>query len=485
MASGKYACVVDAHPRFHLEALRWFATLTRVAGVAAEDLVVLTVDATTSDALQYLQDTGVRIIPVDRFSERSPSSNRISGAKRVASEGYEGSVVLTDTDVVVLDDARQLPVPDGAVAMKPTELPNPPLRVLQTTFKAAGLELPELVDIELCPGEQTVSGCANGGLYLTSTPVLRALVDPWSDWANWLLQNPELLGEWSFHVDQVAMSLALEQSGIRVIRLDSHWNCPTHLSSLPMVDCPAVLHYHNRVDDTGLIRSVDVPSIDSSIGRANAAIRDIWNEAFPNATFWDCRYICNPSLGSGRGSRGRYLAGKRQLLAWLAETLRPRSTLDVGCGDGEATRGLSLGQYVGLDVSEQALELAKQGRPDGVYYLITPDLRFKRSELVLCLDVLIHQPDYQSYLELVRNVVFASEQAVLISGYETRPLEDSPTIYFHEPLSFTLKQINPNLRLHAIRHAHEITTYLVRRRRWTPRWLRRLTPRKRRRLAPG
>ena len=31
--AGVFSCVVDQHPRFHLEALRWFASLTTVAGV--------------------------------------------------------------------------------------------------------------------------------------------------------------------------------------------------------------------------------------------------------------------------------------------------------------------------------------------------------------------------------------------------------------------------------------------------------------------
>ena len=39
-AGGQFACVVDEHPRFHLDALRWYAALTALAGVKPSDLVV-------------------------------------------------------------------------------------------------------------------------------------------------------------------------------------------------------------------------------------------------------------------------------------------------------------------------------------------------------------------------------------------------------------------------------------------------------------
>ena len=42
--AGRFSCVVDSDPRFHLDALRWYAALTRVAGVASGDLVVHAVD---------------------------------------------------------------------------------------------------------------------------------------------------------------------------------------------------------------------------------------------------------------------------------------------------------------------------------------------------------------------------------------------------------------------------------------------------------
>lgn len=54
---------------------------------------------------------------------------------------------------------------------------------------------------------------------------------------------------------------------------------------------------------------------------------------------------------------------------FLGETVSPsRRVLDVGCGPGQLTRELEpTVQVVGLDLSPEMIELAKQGRPSGEY----------------------------------------------------------------------------------------------------------------------
>jgi SAM-dependent methyltransferase len=208
------------------------------------------------------------------------------------------------------------------------------------------------------------------------------------------------------------------------------------------------------------LRATGTEVVDRQIELANAAFTAVCNESFPNATFWDWRYSAHAERGSGAGSRGEPLEQKRALIATLVEILDPTSVLDVGCGDGEATQGLPLEGYVGIDVSSEALKTARLGRPDGDYRQGFLTDHPVTAELTMCLDVLIHQADRSSYLDLVQALLTSSTRGLLVSGYD-QPPGDSPSLHFHEPLAETLRGLAPDRELYELREVHGITTYLA------------------------
>jgi SAM-dependent methyltransferase len=462
-AAGKLSCVIDSHPRFHLDALRWFAALTRLAGVEPADLVVHAVGPARTDALTYLAARGAIVREIQPFDPRSPHCNKIAGALRLAAERPDGLVVLTDSDLAICEDPRRLEGPSDQVRMTPVHMANPPLEVLANVFGAAGLPLPRRAAIQLQPGELTVAGNGNGGLYLVPGGLLADVARAWAHWARWLLERAELLAAWSHYVDQVAMALALAAESIPACDLDVRWNFPIHVPAIIPADppMPAVIHYHQQLDPAGRILPTGVAAVDRRIADANAALGEIWSEAFPNATFWEWRYLTNPDLGSGVGSRGKPLEGKRALLAALIEVLRPASTLDVGCGDGEATKGIAIEGYVGLDLSAAAIERARTGRSDGVYRIGTLAEHPLEADLTICLDVLIHQSDPAVYHDLVSRLLRSSTRALVVSGYEHPIGPTFSTVHYHEPLTATLRRLDPAAEIHPLREEHQITTVLV------------------------
>jgi hypothetical protein len=277
---GTFACVVDAHPRFHVEALRWYATLHRVAGVDPTDLVVHSVGDEGSEILDYLSGQGVAVRSVAAFDSRSPHCNKISGALCLADTGVRGWAVLTDTDVVVLEDPRRLTLPAGVVASKPVDNPNPPLRIFKALFAQAGLPLPPLVPLDWHPNNSTVAGNGNGGLYIVAGDVLSPVARAWEHWARWLLDRTDIPDRWRRYTDQMAMAMALAAEGIAPLRLEPRWNIPTHeIDTLPAdVAVPALIHYHKEVDRAGLLTRVGIAAIDGQIDVANRAINEIWDE---------------------------------------------------------------------------------------------------------------------------------------------------------------------------------------------------------------
>lgn len=286
--AGLYSCVIDSAPRFHVEALRWYATLTGVAGVAAQDIVVNLVGGTESEATEFLAEQGVRLQAVEAFDPRSPHCNKISAATELARRGYDGLAVLTDTDVVVLDDARRIAVGRNAVAFKLVDGPNPPFDLLERVFAAAELPLPPVEVPDCEPTGRTVRGNGNGGVIALRAPALRRLVPAWARWSRWLLDT-DVQGDWRYFTDQVAMALALASEDIGVQYLPRRWNFPVHIPKYMDLDPsrPAVIHYHDRAEANGLLSPTGRPAIDQAIAEANEAIDRLLRDSFAGSPLLD------------------------------------------------------------------------------------------------------------------------------------------------------------------------------------------------------
>ncbi len=341
---GRFSCVVDDHPRFHLDALRWYAALSDVAGVAPDDLVVHTVGASTSDVLEFLRSEGVTVRGIDRFDDRSPHCNKISGALRLAEDDAAGLTVLCDTDVVVLEDPRRIDVPHDAVAGKPVDAPLPPLEVLLRIFAAAGLSAPPTVPLPWGPDQRTVSGNNNGGLYLVPGPLLRGVATAWAHWATWLLDHPELLEQWTVYVDQVAMAMALSAESVASIPLDVRWNTPIHDPTRIPADPPepAVIHYHQQLNRLGQIQPIGAPSIDRQIDVANAAIRKVWTKAAPSSSYREWLAQSAPEQDDEL----------MRIVDVLIDALEPSSVLDVGMNSGVG-RNPTIHRYTAIAPSDR------------------------------------------------------------------------------------------------------------------------------------
>jgi hypothetical protein len=305
-ARGVFSCVVDADPRFHLDALRWYATLSRIVGVDSQDMVVHVVGGAGSDVLAYLRSMGVTTVDVAAFDARSPHCNKISGALALAERGVNGLAVLSDTDVVFLEEPRRLRLEPRSMGMRVVGGGNPPLRVLENVFLAARVDLPGQVELELGPGERTLDGHANGGVYLVPGEILTRIGQSWSRWARWVLDNLELLERWTTFVDQTAMTLALADEGVSSHWLGIRWNFPSqNAKRIPAgVEAPSVVHYHKHVTSEGLLGTTGIDVVDRRISTANTAITQVWHEAFPNGPFRDWRDRSDPDRGSGEGGRG-------------------------------------------------------------------------------------------------------------------------------------------------------------------------------------
>jgi len=455
---GTIACVIEDQVRGHLEALRWFASATKLTGVDPSDLAVNVVGGMNTDVVRYLSAQGVRVNAITDFDSRSPRCNKIAASLKAAEHSPEGLVILTDSDVVFCADPREIAVEQDSAAPALMVAGDPGHGLIPEVFAEAGVPLPDASS----PGQPPADN-GDAGVYVIPAGLIGPFARSWQHWARWLLDRWATLPESSIPVDQLAAALASAGEGIARRQLPPWWIASTRtLGGRPAAaGDPAILQYHGDVGPTGLLLLHGVPRIDERIELVNKAISSVFHEAFPNATFWEWRYTTNPGLGSGVGSRGPALDEKRALIKRVITLTAPDSVLDVGCGDGRATEGLEIPHYHGLDVSPEAVRLTKARRPDATVSVGTLGECFTTADLVICLDVLIHIADVAEYEELVRLLMAAAQKGLLVAGFEKRSAGLSPMTHFHEPLSASIRRVEPRANLIRVRDVHGVTTWLV------------------------
>ncbi len=168
--------------------------------------------------------------------------------------------------------------------------------------------------------------------------------------------------------------------------------------------------------------------------------------AFDNRRFWNDRYRMNPELGSGYGSRGTVGRQKTTCLARAVREFEPDSILDVGCGDRVLWEPVALPQgtrYTGIDVAEEQIERLRRQWPDlcfvaGDFLAWSKDV--PAADLVVCLDVLIHQHERAAYTAFVERLWQCTSRCLLVAGFEEQPTGEyaGAITAWHEPLSATL-----------------------------------------------
>jgi hypothetical protein len=174
------------------------------------------------------------------------------------------------------------------------------------------------------------------------------------------------------------------------------------------------------------------------------SLRSAVRRGLDNRAFWNERYLTNPELGSGVGSRGELAVRKRAFVERTWKNNGHGSVLDVGFGDLHVLDLSVFKHYVGVDVSNVAVDTARLRYPQHTFVngdfagRREPSLPVQGADLVLCFDVLIHQFDADGYRRFVERLVRNTRRIGIVSGYEEAPRQGSQIVAFHEPLSETL-----------------------------------------------
>jgi hypothetical protein len=232
-------CVVDAHPRFHVELILWLICVRRHMPRNIRP-VVYKIGELPEDLAQWVVDQGVRIVAKDAVVPGSPHSNKIAPFFDDHDADY---VVVTDADLFLLTDFGSL-LTSKRFRAAPNNHGNPPPAIFHDILAAAGFPGSFRAGVSLFPGHggirETHVNNISAGIVVAPRERANMMAAAWRKWAVWLVEHRHLLGLWGVHVDQVAFALAMEEFGEDVEHLPPQTNTILHL--LPEVATLYAVH---------------------------------------------------------------------------------------------------------------------------------------------------------------------------------------------------------------------------------------------------
>ncbi len=432
-----FSCILEDKPILKAQVFIWLQSLTQKLSIDPKHIFVHTIGNLEPNFEQWLKRSQVNLIAAKPFAQDNPYCNKLSQLDTFLAPSLDFDYVfLMDCDTALLS-LEGLALEESIYA-KIVDFPNPPLEITQSIFEEAGLDFRETEASFALRGNKItqVHNC-NGGLYIISKELLPRLAKSWKSYARWSLENIRVYTpRYSKHVDQVSFALAVESLAEKVHPLGLQWNYPTHLSKdiLPDLDVK-MLHFHQELDEQMHLKKVGHPKVDQAIDDLNQMLDEAIKQDLNNALFWDLRYALHPNLGSGVGSRGEILHFKQELIKLLIYGREEHHVIDIGFGDLELTKVLPFKHYLGLDISEEAVKLAQQKRPDwrfqkGSIY----DENIPEADIVMCFDVLIHQSSQQEYEKIVESAGFRAKKRLIIGAYNESPAFSSKITHFHSSI---------------------------------------------------
>jgi 2-polyprenyl-3-methyl-5-hydroxy-6-metoxy-1,4-benzoquinol methylase len=458
-----FSCVVDSQPTFQLQVQNWIATLTGLAGIPGSQIVVHTVADIDSDLAAWMRTLGVILRPLQAFSG-SPYCNKLMQISELSNVDRP-YVVMMDCDTVVSRPV-QWPRPKHFSA-KRVDVATPPQSILSNIFAAAQLGEPKWVESDILPGVEGVwtdSNNCNGGVYVVERSFLSRIGPVWLHWARWCVEQKHLFGRFDQHIDQVSLALAATDLNAEIEPLPRSLNMPTHMPLALELDLdPQVIHYHSNVDNQLLLKMTCLPHIDAAITRVNEHLRHFRRVNFINSLFFGARYELFPELGAGIGSQAENLLYKQNLLNELVT--EEESVLDVGCGDLAVSRILCVSHYLGIDVAPSAIDTARQLRPDWEFLVGNPqELELAERDVVICFDVLIHQPTYEQYLQLTHKLCMLTRDTLIVGAYDCEPVFTSTITFYYESILKTLSDAGGFAEISVVGKYRDIAVIVARKR---------------------
>lgn len=137
--------------------------------------------------------------------------------------------------------------------------------------------------------------------------------------------------------------------------------------------------------------------------------------------FWNNRY--KNGGNSGSGSYGELYTFKTTIINDIIKKYNINNIIDFGSGDGNQIKELNINSYIGLDISEEAINICKQKYKDdkSKSFFVNNDFNYSsKADMCISLDVLYHILEEDSFMDYLKKLFNSSKKIVLIysNNYE-------------------------------------------------------------------
>lgn len=152
---------------------------------------------------------------------------------------------------------------------------------------------------------------------------------------------------------------------------------------------------------------------------------------FPgSAAYWRQRYA--EGGDSGIGSYGKFARFKAAVLNELFADESITGAIEFGCGDGHQVTLLQVPDYLGVDISAEAIARCRRrfdGQP-GRRFIVADEYCGERAPCTLSLDVVYHLVEDSAFHDHMRQLFDAATQLVVVysSNRDSDPDADGPHI---------------------------------------------------------
>lgn len=144
-------------------------------------------------------------------------------------------------------------------------------------------------------------------------------------------------------------------------------------------------------------------------------LRFLMKLRFPgSAKYWERRYA--EGGNSGAGSYGRLAEFKGRVMNDFVAAQGIKTVIEFGCGDGNQLGYFNFPNYLGIDVSDTALDICrrKYSTDPTKQFLALRDLEEHKADLVISLDVVYHLIEDEVFESYMRQLFSSAESHVVI-----------------------------------------------------------------------